>query len=81
MSFMENTLSIQKLRENLPKVIKELQKGESFTLIYRSCPVGHLTPLGVPTKKSGLGPFLAKPSSALLFKSSKNSVNLIRKER
>ncbi|OGQ08475.1 MAG: hypothetical protein A3G32_10355 [Deltaproteobacteria bacterium RIFCSPLOWO2_12_FULL_40_28] len=79
---MENTLSIQNLRENLPAVIKDLQKGESFVLIYRSQPVGHLMPLSeTPKNKSALSQILVRPSKSLLFKSSKRAVKLVRDER
>lgn len=41
------TISVKELRMNFPKVRKELKKGVSYTIIYRSEPIGMLTPLSI----------------------------------
>ena len=39
------TLSVKNLRENFPKVRKQLIKGESIILIYQHIPFAKLTPI------------------------------------
>lgn len=74
-------LSIQELRTTLPSVIKKLDSGWSFTLIYRSRPVGRLLPLSHQKNRKDLLSALTKPKRSLLFKSKKSSVEWIRDER
>lgn len=42
---MTKTISVKELRMNFPKIRKELKKGIKFTIIYRSKPIGYLTPV------------------------------------
>ena len=39
------TISVKELRINMPKIIKALEKGVDYTLIYRSKPVAHIKPI------------------------------------
>ena len=42
---MTKTISVKELRMNFPKVLKDLEQGIKFTLIYRSKPVAYLSPI------------------------------------
>ena len=83
MIFIGNTISIQELRENLPTIIKQVEAGNTFTLIYRSRPIGQLTPLLPHQKKPrcSLLEALASPSQDLLFRSKTGVTTLIRDDR
>lgn len=41
---MAKTISVKELRMNFPKIRKELKKGTTFTIIYRSVPIASLSP-------------------------------------
>lgn len=71
------TISVKELRTNFPKIRKALEKGQSFSLIYRSKPVARIEPF--LSSHEGLKRLLAAKS--LHFKSKKSAVQLIRDER
>lgn len=43
---MPNSINAKALRASLPDVVKRVQKGERFTVIYRSRPAFRIVPLG-----------------------------------
>lgn len=72
------TISVKELRTNLPKIIKSLKKGSSYTLIYRSKPVAEIK--SVSSSHEGLKKLLElRPYFS--FKSKKSAVELVREER
>lgn len=42
---MKTTISVKELRMNFPAIRKKLEKGERFTIIYRSKPLAELMPV------------------------------------
>ena len=79
---MEQTISVKELRLELPKIIKRLERGERFTLIYHSKPVGELVPrLPFKVIPKGTLKFFADPPKRFLFKSKKSAVELVREDR
>ena len=72
------TISVKELRTNMPSIIKALEKGASYTLIYRSKPVAQIK--AISSSHEGLKKLLNAPPS-LFFRSKKNAVELIRAER
>ncbi len=73
-----NTISVKQLRNNFPAVLKALEKGLCYTLIYRSKPVAQIKPIA--NSHAGLKALLKmKPFH---FKDSdKSAVELVRAER
>ena len=72
------TISVKELRTNMPKIIKALEKGADYTLIYRSKPVAHIRPLNDrPHKYKNL----LNPPKSLIFSSKISAVELVRRER
>lgn len=72
------TISVKELRNNMPKIIKSLEKGADYTLIYRSKPVAHIKPISNrPHKYKNL----LNPPRGLIFHSKVSAVELIRRER
>lgn len=43
---MSSSINAKALRASLPDVVKRVQKGERFTVIYRSRPAFRIVPLG-----------------------------------
>ena len=43
---MPSSINAKALRASLPDVVKRVQKGERFTVIYRSRPAFRIVPLG-----------------------------------
>jgi len=72
------TISVKELRNNMPKIIKALQKGANYTLIYRSKPVAKIEP--VSSSYEGLKKLLELGPS-FHFRSKKSSVELVREVR
>ena len=72
------TISVKELRNNFPAVIKALEKGIGYTLIYRSKPVAQIRSLS--SSQEGLKKLLELGRS-FHFKSKKSSVELVREER
>lgn len=72
------TISVKELRNNFPAVIKALEKGIGYTLIYRSRPVANIEPIGdMPRKYKSL----LNPPKSLIFQSKVSAVELVRRER
>jgi len=72
------TISVKELRTNFPQVIKALEKGMDYTLIYRSKPIAHIQPIGdMPNKYRNL----LNPPKNLIFRSKISAVELVRRER
>jgi antitoxin (DNA-binding transcriptional repressor) of toxin-antitoxin stability system len=71
-------ISTKELRNNLPKIIESLKKGNNYTLIYRSKPVAQLN--SVSSSHEGLKKLL-ELGPKFRFKSKKSAVELIREER
>lgn len=42
---MTKTISVKELRMNFPKIVKDLNNGIKFTIIYRSKPIAYLSPI------------------------------------
>ena len=47
------TISTKELRTELPRIRAGLAKGSSYTLIYRSKPIGHLQPVALKSTSRG----------------------------
>lgn len=78
---MATPLSAKELRQQLPKIKRRLERGESFELIYRSKPLASITPLSFrPTPKKAFALF-ANPPKKWLIRSKKSAVQLVRAER
>jgi len=73
------TISVKELRNNMPKIIKALQKGANYTLIYRSKPVATISPI-VSSSHEGLKK-LIELAPHLRFRSKKSAVELVREVR
>ena len=72
------TISVKQLRNNFPAVIKALEKGTDYALIYRSKPIAHIKPIGdMPRKYKNL----LNPPKGLMFRSKISAVELVRRER
>ncbi|MBU0731438.1 hypothetical protein KKC88_00990 [Patescibacteria group bacterium] len=79
---MEKTISIKELRTNMPAIRTGLEKGITYTIIYRSRPIGKLTPLEENWKDNkDFIKLFANPPKELLIKSKKSAVELVREER
>jgi antitoxin (DNA-binding transcriptional repressor) of toxin-antitoxin stability system len=46
---MERTINAKQLRALLPSIVKRVQRGERFTVIYRSRPAFRLLPISEPS--------------------------------
>jgi len=42
---MERTINAKELRAQLPKIVKSVQRGEQFTVLYRSRPAFRIVPV------------------------------------
>ena len=74
-------ISVKDLRENFPRVRKELSSGLSYLLIYRSKPIAEIRPLLKDERKNKVLEVLANPPKKLQFQSNVSAVKLIRRER
>ena len=76
---MENTISVKELRLKLPTILRQVNAGERFIIIYHSQPVGDLVPhCGLHAlSKDALRPW-QKPNKKFLFRNSVSAVNMIR---
>lgn len=72
------TISVKELRTNMPKIIKALEKGTSYTLLYRSKAVARIDPIS--SSHEGLKK-LIELRPYLSFKSKKSAVELVREVR
>ncbi|MCL4418397.1 MAG: hypothetical protein M1365_17215 [Actinobacteria bacterium] len=72
------TISVKELRNNFPRIRKDLERGISYTLIYRSKPLAEIKP--IEHKKKNYKNLL-KPPKSLFFRSKISAVELVRKER
>ena len=79
LNMQTQTISVKELRNNFPAVIKALERGTDYTLIYRSKPVAHISPV-VSSSHEGLRKLLELAPS-LRFRSKKSAVELVREER
>ena len=79
---MEQTISVKELRLKLPSILERVEKGERFTIIYHSKPIGALSPLW-PLKIIPKGALkrLANPPKHLMFSSNKSAVDIVRELR
>ncbi len=71
------TISVKQLRNNFPQILKALENGISYTLIYRSKPIAQIKPIS--NSHQGLKDLLN--FQPFEFKDKKNAVELIREER
>lgn len=72
------TISVKELRTNLPKIIKALEKGASYTLLYRSRAVAQIN--AISSSHEGLRK-LIELAPKLRFRSKKSAVELVREVR
>lgn len=42
---MQKTINVKELRTNLPKIVQGVQRGERFTVFYRSRPAFRIVPI------------------------------------
>jgi len=81
---MEKMISIKELRTNMPAIRSGLEKGITYTIIYRSKPIGKLEPITKSRRVKGrksLVELFANPPKEMTFKSKKTAVELVREER
>ena len=80
---MSKSISAKELRENLGKYLSEVEKGKSFTLIYRSRIIGELTPTKSVTNShtSEINIFTGDHPEFKKWKPKRSAVELIRRER
>jgi len=76
------TISSKQLRLGYPRLVKALERGDSFTLIHRSKPIADIIPRTQQTiSKEEAWNFWINPPAHLRFKSKKSAVELIREIR
>lgn len=78
------SVSVKKLRTELPDILKRVEQGEEFLIIYHSKPVGEIIPLKdhrKPKKAASLYDFLEKPFGEISLPENQSSVDLIRADR
>ncbi|MBI2894613.1 MAG: type II toxin-antitoxin system prevent-host-death family antitoxin [Deltaproteobacteria bacterium] len=57
---MDRTINARDLRLDLPRIVKRVQKGERFTVLYRSRPAFRLVPVDDATT-TGVAPLEEDP--------------------
>ena len=81
---MQRSLSIKELRNRLPEILEHIQNGITYTLIYRSHPVGQIGPVQddeKPTTSKNSLAFFTNPKNRIKFKTKKTAVQMVREER
>lgn len=77
-----NYLSVKELRLGMPRILRRLQRGEQFRLVYRARPVGDLLPLqGVKKRHGGIYALLSRPFGEIHVKRGESAAAMIRAER
>jgi antitoxin (DNA-binding transcriptional repressor) of toxin-antitoxin stability system len=71
-------ISTKQLRTNFPKIKLALEKGQGYTILYRSKPLAELRPATQLAKNYS---HLLDPPHDLYFKSKRKAVDLVRDER
>lgn len=51
---MDTTINAKELRASLPDMVRRVQRGESFTVLYRSRPAFRIVPVGDRARVDGL---------------------------
>ena len=76
---MTKLLSVKELRLNFPKVRRGLARGERYTLLYRSQPVGDIVPRRAARSADELFTFFSDPPFKI--RSKKSAAALVREVR
>jgi prevent-host-death family protein len=50
---MERTINVKELRAQLPKIVRSVQRGEQFTVLYRSRPAFRIVPVNEEDRVKG----------------------------
>ena len=50
---MERTINAKELRAQLPKIVRSVQRGEQFTVLYRSRPAFRIVPVNEEDQVKG----------------------------
>jgi prevent-host-death family protein len=50
---MERTINAKELRAQLPKIVRSVQRGEQFTVLYRSRPAFRIVPVNEEDQVNG----------------------------
>jgi prevent-host-death family protein len=50
---MDTTINAKELRASLPDMVRRVQRGESFTVLYRSRPAFRIVPIGSHARIDG----------------------------
>ena len=72
-------ISVKQLRNDFPRIIKALEKGTDYTLVYRSKPVARISPIK-SSSHEGLKK-LIELAPRLSFRSKKSAVELVKEVR
>lgn len=78
---MTKTVSVKELRTNFPAVRRELARGVTFEIIYRSRPIARLVPWTLPPTPRSAFAFFANPPKAFQIPGRTSAVRLVRRER
>lgn len=78
------SVSVKELRQDLPQILKGLEKGDEYLLVYHSKPVGEILPLRKRRSlrhPKTLYDLLKTPFGEVLFPEGQSAVDLIRADR
>lgn len=78
------SVSVKKLRTELPDILKRVEQGEAFVIIYHSKPVGEIIPLKrrqSNRKATSLYDLLEKPFGEITLPEELSSVAMVRADR
>ncbi|OGQ04285.1 MAG: hypothetical protein A2W61_02910 [Deltaproteobacteria bacterium RIFCSPLOWO2_01_44_7] len=78
------SVSVKRLREELPAILKDVEEGEEYLIIYRSKPVGEIIPLKKRRSGRRMPSFydlLDEPFGEIRLPEGKSSLDLIRDDR
>jgi antitoxin (DNA-binding transcriptional repressor) of toxin-antitoxin stability system len=78
------SVSVKQLRLELPHVLKEVEQGEEFLIIYHSKPIGEIIPLRRRQRRGrqkDIFKLLKEPWPELNFPKGKTAADLIREDR
>lgn len=78
------SVSVKQLRLELPQVLREVERGEEFLIIYHSKPIGEIIPLRKRRRRShrkDIFELLKEPWPELNFPEGKTAADLIREDR
>jgi len=78
------SVSVKRLREELPEILKKVEAGEEFLIIYHSKPVGEIIPLKKRKRQyptASLYDFLEEPFGEISLDRGQRASDLVRMDR